>query len=145
MKLSKLATDGKLAVEGVWEDIGEGFEVLVARMNNPKYRAYMRKIVRTKTRSARRVGTDIDQMIELQQEGAVRHLLLDWKGLEDDAGKNIPYTLEKARELFGTHPDLYDLIIEISSDAELFRLENQEETSGNSLTSSSGSSSGESS
>lgn len=123
MKIEKFASDSALAVEGIWEDIDEGLKLRVARMNNPRYREYLRKLSRTKVRVGRRMqgGMGIDDMLEMQKKAVAKHILIDWEGLEDANGESIQHSEEKALELFESHPDLYELIIEIANDVDLFR------------------------
>ena len=142
MKLNKFMSDSKLAIEGIWEDIGEGLRVRVARMNNPKYREYMRKMARNQARTFRRVGGGIDDIFDIQQRAVARFVLLEWDGLEDDDGNVIAYSEEEALKIFKRCPDFYDMIIEIGSDADLFRRHEQEDAKGNLPGTSSGSSSG---
>lgn len=149
MKLDKFKSDGQLALEGVWENIEDGLEVRVARMNNPRYREHLRKLTRTRLKHGRRIpggGSDVsfDMLLELQQRAVATNILIDWKGLEDSDGKEIKYSVEEALKIFDSHPDFYDMIIEIAQDVELFRGEDLAGAEENSSPTSPGTSSGES-
>lgn len=140
MKISKFAMDGTLAQEGVWEDAGhDDLRVKVARMNNPRYREYLRALGRPLVRRSRRNMLDFDAMEAMTQKAVARYVLLDWKNLEDDEGNEIPYSPDKAFEFFKAYPDFYEAVTEIANDVELFRAEDHEDAAGNLQASSGGS------
>jgi|GEM_PF-3581305 len=45
--------------------------------------------------------------------------ILDWKGLEDKDGNEIPYSKEKAFEILDTHPDFAMLIYDYTGQRQL--------------------------
>lgn len=132
-RLSSLKTDAKRSEEGVWQEIGEGFEVKVARLGHPEYKAYVAKLSKPHLRSIQREGIGSAKLREIQQRAVSRHILLDWRGLHDDDGSEIPYSQEKALELLSDpdYSELLDIILELAQDVELFRAASVEEAAGN--------------
>lgn len=132
MKLSKLKTDDQKSKNGVWVTVHAGFRMLIARINNPKYREYIRQRGRALQRQIRRGLLDNDEMEKLTKDAISLHVLLGWEGLEDEDGKQIPYSPQKARALFDSHEELYDMVLEYANDAETFKQEDDEKLQGNS-------------
>lgn len=141
-RISNLKTDAKKEVEGNWVDFGSGLMVKVARIDNIAFMGHLRKISR-KYVAQSRTGDDtktLELLEKLRKKAMARFVLLDWSNMEDDDGKPIEYSPEKALELFDSVPEFYRGIIDISSDAATFKAEEVSESLGNSLPVSNGSS-----
>ena len=102
-------SDKDLETNGVWVTIEHGVRLLVARMNNPKYLAYLRELMkphqsrlRTSTRRYRKDsvveipdsdGMDSDLMERLAAQAMSRHILKGWDKLaepkKDDDGNTV--------------------------------------------------------
>lgn len=130
MKLSELAIDVEVAVEGRWETFVLGVEFKVARANNANYieeqAVFIAAIKRGETESSDS-GTDMVHTI------ASKTLLLDWRGLEDEEGNAIPYSVEMAL-VFLTDPqyaDIASFVYGIAGNKELFRKAATMEMAGN--------------
>ena len=110
--------DETLSVEGVWVPIGDGAELLVARMNNSKYRKHLRRALLPYTR---RGGTMSEkQNREVLADATANCILLDWKGMSED-GNKLKYSVEEAKRLFSDYEDFFQLTIAIASDHENYR------------------------
>lgn len=143
MKLSDLKTDLDKARNGVWETYIDDFKVKVARSTTPGYISYIQKYARGQGRAfleGRNDPKTLKAIKPIIREAAARHLLLDWKGMEDDDGNEIPYSVEMAVKLLldPAYDDLYRLIESISQDSALYRFEAMEDDAGNSSESSTG-------
>src|SRR5687768_6005127 len=84
MKISRLRTDQKKEAEGVWVPVGEGLEIRVARIGNPAYEAFLRRETRPVQRAVRAGMADPKAMEEISNRAMARHVLLDWRNLEDE-------------------------------------------------------------
>jgi hypothetical protein len=108
MKLSGLKTNAAALAGGVWQRdiVGMGnIEFLVRGTNNPDYRRRMQAMIRALPASKRKGGTvDVVEMDRITGVCLLDHALLDWKNVEDEAGKPIPYSKDQA-ELYLTDPD----------------------------------------
>jgi len=132
MKISKLKTDSDLEVNGVWVDIGDGAEILVARIENPRYKERLRTLGKQYRHTMTRGMLPIEVQEELLYQTASETILLDWKGITDDDGKNIKYSQKKAYELLKEVRDFRDIVFEISETMNAYQREVEEEDSKNS-------------
>jgi hypothetical protein len=124
-------TDLKKEVEGNWFPLTmiEGCEVKVARAGNPNYMKLMRKLYKRFTKQLRR-GKDVPQEAEekINMELLVNTILLDWKGMPGEKGKDVPFSIEMAKLLLGD-PELKELkdeIVSYSEDFEAYKAEEEE-------------------
>jgi len=141
-KISSLKTDKLKEEEGGWVTFGADLMVKIARMDNINYLSCLRKLSKGHI-SQIRLNDDpktIDLIESFRRKAMARHILLDWKNMEDDEGKTIQYSYEKALELFESIPEFYRGVIELSSDATNFKVEERSESLGNLLSSSNGNS-----
>lgn len=100
MKLSRLAVDTDKSENGIWREIGHGsgFEVRIARANNSKFRAAVeREVLNIVRNSSGMPGAEEQSDATLRAFCA--HIVLDWRGLEDDEGNAIPYSPETAYKI----------------------------------------------
>ncbi len=133
-KLNAIKIDSVKAEEGVWFPHHIGFEFLVARLGNQKYKNYLAKLMRTKGKKFLR-GGDMNLLAieKLARRAAARHIILDWKNIEDEDGNAIPYSEEKCFEII-TDPDfdvLYKDIMDFAQDESEYNEQFVEESAGN--------------
>jgi hypothetical protein len=132
MKISKFRTNADAEIDGVWVPVGEGLELRVARIGNPRYKAMIRNAGKSQRMATQLTGNiDMDAIEELTLKAIANHVLLDWKNLEDDDGDQIPYSVDKAMELLQIQ-DFRSIVEAIASDAQHFRDSDLEATKGNS-------------
>jgi len=104
-KLSSVRTNVEKAEKGVWTEY-EGIRLLVARYNNA---AHKRAIAEGSKPHLERIRAgDSDLNLTIQREAMAGTVLLGWDKLEDDDGKPIPFSQEKALEIL-KDPRLADL------------------------------------
>ena len=120
-KISKLRTNDKKELEGIWVDYSAGMRVKVARMSNRNYVDFMRKISKPHRRRQRREELPTETYESLIRQAVAKCILLGWENMEDDEGVNIPYSHDKALEILKLYPDFCNDIVDMSSDAEHFR------------------------
>ena len=132
-KLGEIKTDMDKAQQGVWQPYILDIELLIASINNPKYKQERSRLIKPHQRRIRSGEMSAEKVLEILKPAVAKHLLLDWKNIEDDNGQPIPYSPEKVLELFNdpTLSDLYDFVLETAGEKELFRKELQQESAKN--------------
>lgn len=117
--------------EGTWFELSAG--EMKVKLRNANSKVYKKALV-----DARNSFKGMRKLTEAQFEiigkkGLVYGLLLDWSGFYDEEGKEIPFSTEKAWEIFNDDRliDLANEVIAFAQDSEQFRLENKEESEKN--------------
>lgn len=120
-KLSEIAMDVKMAEKGRWVDYHFGIRLLIASGHSPAYRKARSAIIRRHTRG-RRLSIDPETIVEMLKPIAARHLLLGWQNIEDEKGKPIDYSPQKALEIFNDPgmADFYDFVLDSAGEAEAY-------------------------
>jgi hypothetical protein len=124
MDLFKFRSNLDLESEGVWIELGEGARIKVARMNNPRHSAALRRVTKPYRRQIEAGTLNEDISYRLIGEAMAEGILLDWEGL-DEQGEPLKYSPKAARDLL-VNPQLRDFRAQVESaanDAEQFRLE----------------------
>ena len=104
MKLGSLKTDLAKVASGMWidniPDMGD-VRLHVRPIGNPDYRRTYGQLVDSTPRDKKRGGMVIDYETRQNIAGIALAdtILLGWDNLEDDDGKPLPYSTEKAKEL----------------------------------------------
>ena len=131
MELKDFKTDKDKEKDGIWEDLGDGCSVLVARYGNQAmvkaYRRYPR-ILRQRLESGQ---IDDDKSATVMAKVMADTILLDWKGLKED-GKEVVYSKEECTRILVEYPDIRGMIFEISNEAQLYHDESVGKTIKNS-------------
>lgn len=125
-KLRDITADRNKEVQGVWLPVGEGFDVKVARMPNPKFNARLQELGRPYRSQLRRGQYDAATVEKLTTEAMAETVLLDWRGLEDDDGNPIPYSQQKAKELLSDNSSFAEIVQELASDYSNFQYDLEE-------------------
>lgn len=118
--LSKYKTDKVAEVSGVWVEVDEGVEWRIARLNNEKARELRRSLEKPYA-SFSKIPDNVSEGI--LRKVVARAVLLDWKGVTDEAGAAVPYSAEKAEELLTQYPDLLNDVVSASMARETFQIE----------------------
>jgi len=121
----------KATTEGVWVDCGSDLRLKVARLGSPAYEEEIRKLAKPFMRQMRLGTMNIEDMENLAKKAVAKHILQDWENLEDEIGKPIEFSKEKALELFDTYPDFYSIVKDVAGEAEIFRQDEMEESGKN--------------
>jgi len=122
--------DKRKEVEGVWEDLGGGTMVLVARAGNPKFTRLLQKLSRPHRHAIKSDSLPEDVAMEMLIKTMSKTVLLDWDGMKED-GKEIVYSSNEAVRLLTEYPDFRDYISGLSRSMEIFRAVGDEESEGN--------------
>ncbi|MCC7271406.1 MAG: hypothetical protein IT561_01980 [Alphaproteobacteria bacterium] len=124
MKLSDLKTEPRAESEGVAVEILPGLVVTVRSTATPAYRNAQARLLRP---LARVVAAGMPIPAEKQDEITARllaeEIVAGWQGVADDAGQPIPFSPERAAEIFRDPAcrQFRDLVFEAASTAETFR------------------------
>ena len=130
MKFSSLKTSPEKESQGVWMAYGSDLKVRVARTNNAKFREEVQRLSRPHQISLKTGNLDPKVAEDIMKTAASRFILLDWQGLEEDDGSAIPYSSQKARELFDQSQDFFATIMELANNAALFKNDDLGNSSG---------------
>ena len=129
--LSKQRTDEKAEVDGVWEDLGSGAKIKIARLGNPKYNRRLKALLKPHKRAIRADSLEPKIMDDAIYTALSETVIIDWKGIAVD-GKEIKFSKANALKLLREEKYFRDLVSDCSQDASLFKLHEQEEGSKNS-------------
>lgn len=130
MDFKAIKTDPEAEQNGVWQDIGGGASLLIARYLNPKHKKAVDK--RTKPyRRQIRDGSIPDEIADkLEADCMADAVLLDWQGVTD-GGEPVAYSrAEAARRLF-EYRDFREMVQDLARDAAAYREAEIEEAEGN--------------
>lgn len=131
MKLSSIKRDTNAAETGVWiNKVYQDLDLKIASAGNRKYLDMLRQLMKPYQRNYKTMADEI--FVEIQNRAIAKHVLVDWRNLQDDLGNDIAYTPEKAFELLqdAENSDFRKLVVDLSEEAELFRKEALEELVG---------------
>ena len=139
-KITEIMADMDKVEKGRWVDYAAGIKLLIANINNSEYRKARHRILKPYLRNARTRSISSDEVLELLMPAVANYVLLGWKNIEDEKGKAIKYSTEKALE-FLKNPalaDLYSFVLETAGEIDFFRKEDFEDSVKNSVTASDG-------
>jgi len=123
MKLTKFKQNLVKAEDGATIDMGDGLKVTVARIGSKRYQDVIKKLTAPYQRQIRNKTLGDDVYEDLLDKALVDGALIKWEGLEDDNGVNIPFSREKALELFKNpeYKDFKEAISDLANEQEVFR------------------------
>ncbi|HUV62333.1 MAG TPA: hypothetical protein VMW24_00475 [Sedimentisphaerales bacterium] len=139
-RITEIMADMEKVEKGRWVDYAADIKLLVANINSSDYREARQRILRPHQRGIRS-GMMIGEMVtDLLKPAVARHLLLGWQNLQDEKGKNLPYSADKALEFFKNPAfvDLYFFVLETAGESEMFRKAEFEDSTKNSVIASGG-------
>jgi len=113
-KLSDIRNDVEKMVNGVWVPYEAGIKLKIARMYNEEHSKCMAQLNEERLDDLRDTAHRVKVEREIMRESVARTVLRDWENLEDDDGKTIPFSVDKAIELFNDprYRDFYDFVVE---------------------------------
>lgn len=128
------ATDPKVEQEGVWlEYPSYDFAIRVRRAGETNRTFAQRMDAKLKPyKRALDTGTmDPTVLLRVSREVWAETIVVEWKGVVDEKGKEMPLTRDNVIKLFTDLPDLFNDVIMQSKDAGLFRKYLAEAEAGN--------------
>lgn len=130
MKLSEaFGVNKDLEINGVWF-VFKGMEFLIARINNPKFKALYRKGLEASQVQAQ-FGGDDDHS-DLYLDCVSKAVLLNWKGVDGEDGQPIPYSPVEGVKAMKSEQLFYDFVIASSNRLDIFKTQTQDRTEKNS-------------
>ena len=132
-KLLSLKTDPEKESEGGWVPYQIGVELKIGRIGNTAFAECVRRLSEPHLKELRTNRLPEDVLEDITREAVAKHILMDWKNIEDDDGKPFKYTQKRAEDILADPGmrDLYKFILLSANEAELYRQEIDEESAGN--------------
>jgi len=132
MDLKKeFGTDKEKEIDGKWFPISDSAKLLIARIGNPNYAKVFRRLTRPYKRAIRTDRLPEEKSDEILIQTMAETILLGWEGLEED-GVPVTYSTTEAVRMLTEYKDFRDMVSEIASEMEAFKVEDDEEAEGNS-------------
>jgi hypothetical protein len=134
MKLKKLNLDNM--AEGVTVDLGDA-SVTIRSTGSKLYQDYIsqrlkphKNSIKNKTLNDETLGKIFSQITD---DALADVVVLGWSGIQDENGVDIPYSKEKAHELFTdpAYAEFKDLVSGLAAENETFRAQVVEGITGN--------------
>ena len=128
--LESYQTDASVEAEdGIWLVFPNNRKIHVLRAggSNTKFLRVLNKAIKPVRRAMDRGTLDPAKSDEIMIEVYLDAVILGWSGFLDEAGNEIPYSKDEARELFTMLPELFREVQNLSSDMAMFQDEEAEE------------------
>lgn len=129
--IKNFATDKDKELEGVWEDLGQGARVLVARAGNRNFAAGYGAIPSGVRRLLEKDALDPAAADATLCKLLAETILLGWEGMLEGE-KEVKYSKEVAAEMLVKYPDFRQFIWDLANDFQRFHDEAKNETLKNS-------------
>lgn len=93
MKISEMMLDKEKKANGTWIDIVDDFKIKVRPQSCEEFQAMHKRLMKPYENIVRH-GREVpaDKSLDIYLQCVAETCLLDWKGLHDDAGKEIKYS-----------------------------------------------------
>lgn len=139
-KLNAILSDVGLERDGVWASL-QGIRFRVRHAAGPAFERAYDRIVEPFRREVRAGTATPEQLHEINVAVAAEYIVADWSDMEDEEGRPIPFSPEKAREIFRREDarGVLGFVQVVARDEALFRAKLDSESLGNSARSSTGS------
>lgn len=130
-EFASILIDPKRAADGKWVRWLDGVELKIASSREKAYQDERKQLLKPHIRAIRDDKLDGDDLIVVLAPAIAKHLLKDWKGLEE-GGAPLPYSLDKARDLLAhpNAPHLREFVLRAAGDDEQF-IATREDSLGN--------------
>lgn len=129
-------TDIEKEEEGIWYEIDKDSAIRFKPFGNKEHLKRLddlRRPHRALYRKKKTTGSEKEQFQKIDNEihlkAITTDVLLDWKGVKDNKGKNIKYTPEKALSIFldPSMKEFADFIVEIVTNKDHFKKYDEED------------------
>lgn len=140
--IKSIRTDPKKDTEGVWVEPLPGLRLLIARMNNPKFKNELRRLTRPYRGKRLDDATDAKVLFECTAKAMAKHVLLGWEGL-CEGGKEVEYSYENALRYLQEVDEFNTIVTDEAANMDYFRIVDEEESVKNSQKPSDGVSDGQ--
>ena len=124
------STDETKETDGVWETIGEGCRIKVARANNTNYNKWFTRLTKPFKQQLRRDTMPEKKSEEILIKLMAKTILLDWEGMFEGEVE-LEYSEANAIRLLTDYKDFRQQVDDLSKSIELFREEEDEDAEKN--------------
>ncbi|RLC88521.1 MAG: hypothetical protein DRJ03_02620 [Chloroflexi bacterium] len=115
------AVDDDAVINGKWMVTKAGFDVKVAKLNNPAFKAEVVRLQKPHLALLRSTADTEDLVNDITTKAMAKTILLDWKA--ESKGKEVPYTPELGYEYMTKSSDFREDISVLSVDRENYKPE----------------------
>lgn len=120
------AIDPKAETEGMWFDFC-GSQFKISSTSSTSYQKRIAKLYAPHRRKVEQGKLDPEIGKELIATALAGNILVDWKDVLTNDGKQVKFSVEVAKDALMGNEDLRDFILETASDIANFRSEFKEE------------------
>jgi hypothetical protein len=116
--------DLNLEKDGVWFDVSIGISFLLRRFggsNSNKVTQSMAKYHKPYAKLIDAKKLSDEETTEIMAKVFVDSCLVDWKGVKDEAGQDIPCNFDNAVKLFKSLPELFNTLFNYCQSVDSFR------------------------
>lgn len=129
------ATDERLEEEGAWVDVNEiyGLKIKIRRLRSEASIKAYEDVVREQFGDGKiRKPEDLTglETMEILKRQMAKAVLIDWKGLYDEDGNEVPYS-EEAALAFLSMKDFREFVYQAANERDTFREQSDEEAEKN--------------
>lgn len=119
------ATDTNMERDGIWIDYGKFGKILIARAggSNERFQKSLERHSRPHRKQIANETLDEDIANELLRKAFSESVVLNWEGIKDKDGSELPFSRDNVMKLFKDLPDLFVDLREQAQKAANFRAE----------------------
>lgn len=123
--------DGKKLVLVPAKDGKKESYLLIARKGNPKYKAYITRVLQENQATLRTQTPEAESLAQsIFKDASARYLLIGWGGIDWNGAEDVPYSVETAREMLDVD-DFNKLVDDYAGEMANYRKEEVEAEAGN--------------
>lgn len=123
----KFGTNPKAEIEGVWQELGGGAAVKIARLGNKEAARAYRKLPKAVRNAIDEGALDDTQAEDFLAKYLAENILKDWRGLAEN-GKDLPdYTPEIGKQVLRRKRRFREKIWQLAADDDLFNVEAEQD------------------
>ena len=121
--IGKYITDEELEISGVDLDFGDGIFITVARAGDSNI-GFINQLANS-TKNSKTVsgynGLSKEEEAGILREIFAKHIVLGWRGLKDEHGKEIKYSVQNCIDLFTESPEIFKIVRAESQNIDNYR------------------------
>lgn len=122
---SLFKTNSNLETNGIWIEYGKNTRIKIARAGGQN-KKYLASATKMNTEYKHQIANDLleEELAEkLLLDVFVDTVILDWKGVTDEKGIELPFCTENVRQVMTDLPDLFQDLRRMAGTLSLFREE----------------------
>lgn len=123
----KFGSNPRAEIEGVWQELGDGAAVKVARLGNKEAARAYRKLPKAVRNAVNEGALDDTQAEFFIADYLSKHILKDWRGLSENGKPLSSYSPAVGAEVMKRKRRFRERIWELAADDDLFNVESEED------------------